>query len=148
MSPVTTYTSRKGVVPCEDRDLYTFLTDMRNFRSVIPDNIITDWQATEDKCSFRVESTGKLTVMLREALPHSMVSYTAEMMITGSVAVHVMIEYIDGATSGIHLIADVNMNPIVRMLVGDSAPKYLDAVIGAIESYKDYEKIKGCNQSL
>ena len=148
MSPVTTYTSRRGVVPCGDSDLYAFLTDMRNFRSVVPENIITEWQATEDSCSFRVENTGKVTIELNDALPHTMVSYAAEMMLTGRVMVRVMIEYENGVRSGIWLKADVNMNPIVKMLVGDSAQRYLDAVIGAIENFKGYEKIRGCNQPL
>jgi hypothetical protein len=148
MSPVTTYKSRKGVVPCGDKDLYTFLTDMRNFQSVIPNGIVTDWQATEEECSFRLETTGKVTVMLKDAMPHSMVSYTADMRITGSVIIHVMIEEISSVSSAINLHADVNMNPIVKMMVGDAAPRYLDAIIGAIEAYGNYEKIRGCNQSL
>lgn len=148
MSPVTSYTSRKGVVPCRDSDLYAFLTDMRNFRSVVPDGIITDWQATEESCSFKVENTGRVTVELHDALPHTMVSYQAEMMLTGKVMVRVLIDNETGARSFITLKADVNMNPIVKMLVGDSAQKYLDAVIGAIEDYKGYEKIRGCNQPL
>ncbi|MCI0522801.1 MAG: hypothetical protein L0Y37_04010 [Bacteroidales bacterium] len=148
MSPVTTYTSRKGFVPCGDSDLYTFLTDMRNFRSVVPEGIITDWQATEDTCSFRVENTGKVTVELNDAMPHTMVSYAAEMMLTGRVMVHVMIDYENGIRSGICLKAEVNMNPIVKMLVGDSAQKYLDAVVKVIEEYKGYEKIRGCSQPL
>lgn len=148
MSPVNSYSSRKGVVPCGDSDLYAFLTDMRNFRSVVPEDVITDWQATEESCSFKVENTGKVTVELNDAMPHSMVSYAAEMMITGRVMVHVMIEYESGTRSGIYLKADVNMNPIVRMLVGDSAQKYLDAVIDAIEKYQGFEKIRRCNQPL
>ena len=135
-------------MPCGDSDLYAFLTDMRNFRSVVPENIITEWQATEDSCSFRVENTGKVTIELNDALPHTMVSYAAEMMLTGRVMVRVMIEYENGVRSGIWLKADVNMNPIVKMLVGDSAQRYLDAVIGAIENFKGYEKIRGCNQPL
>jgi len=42
MSPMTTYTSRRAEVPCGDRDLYAFLTDMRNLRSVVPEGTMTD----------------------------------------------------------------------------------------------------------
>jgi hypothetical protein len=148
MSPAETYTSRKGEVPCGDRDLYSFLTDMRNFRDVLPEeSIITDWEATEDSCSFKVEKTGKITVSLNEALPHSMISYKAETFLTGSVNVQVMIEYLTNNRSVIYIVTSLNMNPIVKMLIGNSAALYLDNLIDAIENYGGYDKIRGCNQS-
>ena len=77
MSPVTTYTSRRGEVPCGDADLYAFLTDMRNLQTVVPAGILTDWVATEDHCSFRIEKVGKISASLSEALPHSVIRYDA-----------------------------------------------------------------------
>ncbi len=149
MSPSESYTSRKGKVPCGDRDLYAFLTDMRNFRDVIPaGSMFSDWEATEDSCSFKIEKTGKITVSLGEALPHSMITYTAETFFTGNVTIQVMIEYITNNMSEFYITTSLNMNPFVKMLVGDSAARYLDNLIDAIENYSGYDRIRGCNQSL
>ena len=141
------YTSRKGEVPCGDSDLYAFLTDMRNFRTVLPDGILSDWEATEDRCSFKIESTGKVKASLIEALPHSAITYMAETLFTGKVSVQVIIEYISKNRSSFYITAGINMNPIIRMMVGDSAGKYLDRVVDTIESYGDFDKIRGYNQS-
>ena len=148
MSPVTTYSSRKGEVPCGDGDLYAFLTDMRNMQTVVPDGLITEWEATEDHCSFRLDKTGKISASLAEALPHSLISYDAETFLTGRMVVKVAIEYITSYRSAFHITAGVNMNPIMRMLVGDSAGKYLDNLVDAIESYQGFDKIRGCNRPL
>jgi len=149
MSPMTTYTSRKGEVPCGDGDLYAFLTDMRNLKTVIPDGMITDWEATEDQCRFRIDRTGRISASLSEALPHSMISYHAESLLTGRVTVQVIIEYITSNRSAFQITAGVNMNPIMKMLTGgDAAGRYIDSLIDAIESYKGFEKIRGYNQSL
>ncbi len=147
MSPVTTYTSRTGEVPCGDSDLYAFLTDMRNLRTVVPEGMLTDWEATEDRCSFRIEKTGKISASLVEALPHSLIKYVAETFLTGRMTVQVEIEFITNLRSSFHLTAGVNMNPIMKMLVGDSAGKYLDSLIDAIESYNGFDKVRGYNQS-
>ncbi len=147
MSPITTYTSRKGEVPCGDADIYAFLTDMRNLQTVAPDGLLTDWQATEDHCSFKIEKAGRISVSLSEALPHSMITYDAETFLTGKMSIKVSIEYITGMRSAFHLTAGVKMNPIMKMLVGDSAGRYLDSLIDAIESYGGYDKVRGCNQS-
>ncbi len=148
MSPVTNYSSRRGEVPCGDGDLYAFLTDMRNFKTIIPGSLISEWNATEDQCSFKVDKTGKITASLSEALPHSEITYDAETFLTGKVKVQIMIEYISGVRSSFTINAALNMNPLMRMLLGDSAGKYLDILINAIESYDGFDKIRGYNQSL
>jgi len=147
MSPMTTFTSRKGEVPCGDSDLYAFLTDMRNFRSVLPNDSVTDWEATEDRCSFRTDGAGRVTVSLSEAMPHSEITYDAESFITGKVKVRVSIEFISGIRSAIRIDAGLNMNPLLKMLLGDSAGKYLGTLMDIIESYDGYDRVRGCNQS-
>lgn len=148
MSPLRTYTSRRGEVPCGDADLYAFLTDMRNLRAVVPDGVLTDWEATDDQCSFKIEQAGRISVSLSEALPHSLITYNAETFLTGKMSIQVSIEFITGTRSAFHITAGVNMNPILKMMVGDSAGRYLDSLIDAIESYSGYDKVRGCNQSL
>lgn len=147
MSPMTTFTSRRGEVPCGDSDLYAFLTDMRNFRSVLPEDTVTDWEATEDRCSFRTDGAGRVTVSLSEAMPHSEITYDAESFLTGKVKVRVSLEFISGMRSAVRIDAGLNMNPLLRMLVGDSAGKYLETLMDLIETYDGYDKVRGCNQS-
>jgi len=145
---MTTYTSRRGEVPCGDSDLYAFLTDMRNLKTVVPEGMIKDWEATEDRCSFRLDTTGRISVSLSEALPHSLIIYNAETFLTGKVTLQVTIEYISGVRSAFHITAGVNMNPIMKMMVGDSAGRYLDSLIDTIESYNGFDKVRGYSRSL
>lgn len=147
MSPMTTFTSRRGEVPCGDRDLYAFLTDMRNFRSVIPDTVVSGWEGTEDKCSFRTDGAGRVTAALSEAMPHSEITYDAESFLTGKIKVRISIEFISAMRSAVRIDTGVNMNPLLRMLIGDSAGKYLDSLMDLIENYDGYERVRGCNQS-
>jgi hypothetical protein len=148
MSQSKSYTSKTGEVPCGDRDLYAFLTDVRNFREVVPDNMLSDWKATSDKCSFRVDKAGRVTVTLKEALPHSMVSYTVENFITGNLLLQVIIESLTSHSSKVYVTTDMNMNPFVRMLIGEAAQQYLDILIDMIVNYGGYDKIRGYSQSL
>jgi len=148
MSTSRSYKSRTGEVPCGDKDLYAFLTDIRNFTEVMPPGMLSDWKATTDKCSFRIDKAGKVTVTLKEALPHTLVSYTADNLFIGNLSLHVVIEALTNQSSKIYITADLNMNPFARMLVGESAPQYLDKLIDMIENYNGYDKIRGYSQSL
>ncbi len=148
MSQSKSYTSKTGEVPCGDKDLYAFLTDIRNFKEVMPASMLSEWKATPDKCSFRVEKAGKVTVSLKEALPHTRVSYTAENLFTGNLSLQVIIESLTSHSSKVYVTADMNMNPFFRMLIGESAPQYLDRLIDMIVNYDGYDKIRGYSQSL
>ncbi len=147
MSPMTTYTSRRGEVPCGDGDLYAFLTDMRNFSSVIPGGTVTEWEATEDRCSFKADGVGRITASLSEALPHSMITYEAESFLTGKVKVRVNIEYISNMRSAVRIDTGLNMNPLMKMIIGDAAGRYLEQLMDMVESYGGYDRVRGCNQS-
>jgi hypothetical protein len=148
MSQTKSFKSRTGQVPCGDRDLYAFLTDIRNFKEVLPSDMLSDWKATADKCSFRIERAGRVNVSLKEALPHTIVSYTAENLFTGNLSLKVVIESLTANSSRLYVTSDLNMNPLVRMFIGDAAPQYLDKLIDMIEKYDGYDKIRGYSQSL
>ncbi len=145
---MTSYSSRKGEVPVGDDDLYAFLTDMRNFKSVIPDGFIDDWQATEDQCNFRVATVGRVSASLSEALPHSMITYSAETLLTGKIKVQVVIEPVSRNRSSFYITAGLNMNPLMRMLLGDATGTYLEKLIDAIEGYGGYDRFRGYSRPL
>jgi hypothetical protein len=148
MSPSRSYKSRTGEVPCGDKDLYAFLTDIRNFKEVLPSGMLSDWKATAENCSFRIDKAGRVNVSLKEALSHTMVSYTAENLFIGNLSLQVVIEALTSNSSKIYVTADIGMNPLVRMFIGEAAPQYLDKLIDVIENYNGYDKIRGYSQSL
>jgi hypothetical protein len=80
-------------------------------------------------------------------LPHSELNYEAESFLTGRVKVRISLEYISNMRSAIRIDAGLNMNPLLRMLIGDSAGKYLETLMDLIESYGGYDRVRGCNQS-
>ncbi|HQN59920.1 MAG TPA: hypothetical protein PLE02_09825, partial [Bacteroidales bacterium] len=81
------------------------------------------------------------------ALPHSEISYEAESFLTGRVKVRITIGFISAMRSAVRLDTGLEMNPLMRMLIGDSAGRYLDMLMDIIESYDGYDMIRGYNQS-
>ncbi len=135
-------------MPLKDSDLYAFLTDMRNFRSLIPDGMAENWQATEERCSFRSDKTGTIRVTLDEAMPHTMIAYEAESLLTGKAVIRVSIEHINDVRSAIQIDTGLNMNPFMRMVLGDAVEKYLGTLMDMIESYDGYDRIRGFSHSV
>lgn len=57
------------------RSLFEFLTDFRNFQSVLPADRVADFKATEQSCSFTVPGVAALKVQLEKKEPHSLILY-------------------------------------------------------------------------
>lgn len=134
-------------MPCRDSDLYAFLTDMRNFREFLPEEMADNWQATAGEGSFRSDRTGTVKVSLHEAMPHTMISYKAESFIAGRAEIKIMIEFINDVRSAIQIDTGLLMNPFLRMMAGDAIDDYLGTLMDMIESYDGFDKIRGYNQS-
>ncbi len=49
-------------VDAAQSEVFTFLQDARNFVHLLPADKMTEWQATEDQCSFKVQ--GGITITL------------------------------------------------------------------------------------
>ncbi len=49
---------------CTAREVFDFVSDIRNFRQFIPDGAITDWHSDRDTCSFKVSMAGTVNVRL------------------------------------------------------------------------------------
>lgn len=148
MSKATTYTSRSGIAACNDIDLFAFMKDMRNFGTLIPEGAITEWKASEDKCSFRIEKAGKVKAELSGARPCSDIDYVAETFLTGKVSITLNIEPAGTEQSRVTLTVSAFLNPFVKLAVGDKAEMFLNEFISAVENYDGYGKIRGYSRSL
>jgi len=148
MSKATTYISRSGIAACNDQDLFAFMKDMRNFGTLIPEGAVTEWHASEDKCSFRIEKAGKVKAELSGARPFSGIDYVAETYLTGKVSVTLNIEPDSTEQSRVTLTVSAFLNPFVKLAVGDKAVMFLNEFISAVENFDGYGKIRGYSRSL
>jgi len=148
MGKATTYTSRSGIAACSDKDLFAFMKDMRNLGTLIPEGAVSEWQASEDHCSFRIEKAGKVNAEISGARPCTGIDYIAETFITGKVSVTLNIEPDGPEQSRVTLAVSAYLNPFVKMALGDKAAMFLNEFISAVENFDGYAKIRGYSQSL
>ncbi len=62
---MTTIESKKVTIAKSPQELYAFLQDMNNFKQLLPQDRISDWQSDGASCSFKVQ--GAATIGLRLA---------------------------------------------------------------------------------
>lgn len=61
-----------------EKDLFAFLTDLRNLESYIPTGKVKDWEAEEEWCSFSIPKIGAMTLRIVEKNPYKLIKVEPE----------------------------------------------------------------------
>jgi carbon monoxide dehydrogenase subunit G len=65
------YKSPLTPVKASNTEVFQFLGNFNNFENLMPKEQVTNWQSTEDSCSFTVQGMGELGLMISEKIPES-----------------------------------------------------------------------------
>jgi hypothetical protein len=60
------------------KELYDFLTDFKNFASILPKDKVENFQHTADSCSFTIRGITALTIKQISKMPYSSVKFQSE----------------------------------------------------------------------
>ena len=61
MNNLSYFESRSGNLTCNAEEVFTFVTDIRNFERFIPEGVINNWNAEKESCSFSVSMLGTVS---------------------------------------------------------------------------------------
>ena len=67
---MVTIESKKVEVNCSAEECFKFLSDMNNYKQILPDDKITDWSSTETSCFFKIQNTYTLELLLKNSEPN------------------------------------------------------------------------------
>lgn len=70
--------SKTGCSASPASNIYTFISDFRNFNNFIPADKVSDWQAEKDHCTFRLDMLGKFKLDIIEKEENKLIKITSE----------------------------------------------------------------------
>jgi hypothetical protein len=70
--------SKIGKSASSDQQIYAFISNFHNFKDLLPDDKVSGWEASEEKCSFQVDPLGRTGLMIVEKKPSSMVKMSSD----------------------------------------------------------------------
>jgi len=65
--------SRIGKSSHSDQQIYGFITDFNNFKTLLPEGKVSGWESSGDRCSFQVDPLGRTGLQIIEKSPYSVV---------------------------------------------------------------------------
>jgi carbon monoxide dehydrogenase subunit G len=137
------YTSKTGKVNKSDEVIYSFLSNFNNLKAVIPADKVTDFEATEDTCKFKVQGVGQAGLKIIEKEPSKLIKITSDGKSPFSFFFWIQIKLIENEekTTAIRLTIDANLNPMMKMMVGKHLQKGIDTVVDQLVVFFN-EKMK------
>lgn len=142
MSNPSIFESRYGKVSCSAREIFEFVTDIRNFRQFVPANAINNWIADKDSCSFNVPMMGTINVRLLEKTEFTKVVYNGDALKKEdfTLSLNIYDDMKDSASISIILTAD--LNPMMKMVAVKPINQFLEMLVSEMEKFRGWKDFK------
>lgn len=133
--------SRTGKADEKCEPIYSFLTDMRNFRRFIPEKIFTDWEAEKERCSFVVSPVGKAEMELAERDENKMVRYDGTGMNGTGFSIWIQLKEGTGRETYFRITLKAGLNPFVAAMAKKPLNDFLEKLVSGIEKWSDWDNL-------
>ncbi len=148
MAANTFFESRKGHLKGTPEEVYYFVTDIRNFGSLIPDGYISNWEAVKDSGSFTVSPLGSVNFRLEESLPFGKVRYAGSALSTTDFALDLIIGKGEDGRAEVKVMVGTELNPVLRMMADGPARRFLETLVVEMEKFTGWNPKEEGNPPL
>jgi carbon monoxide dehydrogenase subunit G len=139
MTNLSYFESRTGTLTCNAEEVFTFVTDIRNFERFIPGGIITNWNAEKESCSFSVSMLGTVTVRLAEKEKYDKVVFSGDALKKNDFLLTLNITDDVGDHAKVKILLRVELNPMMKAIAGKPIGQFLERLINEMEGFQDWE---------
>lgn len=127
--------SKVGVIPKNDQVVYDFLADFNNFRELIPQDKIQNWQSDEDSCRFTVNPIGETGVRIIEREPHKLIKLKGIEESKFDFTFWVQLKQVAEEDTRIKLTLEADLNPMIQMMAKKPLQEFLDKLVDQLSRY-------------
>lgn len=139
MSNLSFFESRHGKTTGSAKEVYVFVTDLRNFERFIPAGAIQKWEATKKNCSFSVSMLGTVAVRLIEEEEYCKVVYNGDALGKNDFTLTLNISEINNEAADIHINLSADLNPVMKMMAVKPINQFLEMLIVEIEKFNGWK---------
>lgn len=108
--------SKTVMVPASSEKVFKYVSDLNNFKNLLPADRISDWESREDYCSFKVQGTATIDLHLKSSEPFSLL--LLESGDKSPFPIKLNIHLVDeGDQTKAFQIMDAEINPFLSMMV-------------------------------
>lgn len=142
MDDTTRYESRTGNLSCTTREVFDFVTDIRNFEQFIPDNSINNWQSAKDTCSFSVSMIGTVSLSIIKKEQYNKVIYSGDALKKNDFSLILDISESLKNNAEVKVLLEAELNPMLKMVANKPIIQFLEMLVREMEKFRGWKNIK------
>lgn len=127
---------------CNAEEVFSFVTDIRNFERFIPKGAINNWDAEKESCSFSVSMLGIVTVRLAEKEKNTKVVYTGDALKKEDFSLVLFISDKVNNSAEVKVSLSADLNPMMKMMANKPINQFLEMLIKEMENFRSWKDTK------
>jgi len=139
MDDMACYESRIGKIASGAKEIFSFVTDMRNFKRFLTEDIIDNWEASAGECSFEVSPVGKAKIQIARKDPFDTVKYTGYGLNNTEFYLWIQLKEIEEKDTRVKVTIKADLNPGLKMLASKPINDFLNKLVRGMEEFDDWE---------
>ncbi|MBP6334820.1 MAG: SRPBCC family protein [Bacteroidia bacterium] len=113
------------------QDIFNFLGNFNNFQKLMPEQV-TNWQSTEEECSFTIAGMASLGMKIQEKTPNSLIRVIRHGKAPFDFFLNCHIED-KGTESAVQLSFDADLNPMLKMMAVKPLTNFLNLLVNKLK---------------
>jgi hypothetical protein len=135
------FESRTGNLTCSTQQVFTFVSDLRNFERFVPPGTINNWKADKDNCSFTVSMIGSVSVRILKKEEYSEVVYNGDALSKNDFTLRLDILENHYRLAKVKLSLNAELNQMMKMIAAKPITQFLEILIKEMESFDGWNEI-------
>lgn len=119
--------SDKVVINKPASEIFSFLSNFNNFQTLMPPQV-TNWQSTENDCSFTIQGMATIGMKIIEKQPNTLLQITSNGKVPFEFTLNVLLTEGGPTTTAGQLIFEADLNPMMSMMVENPLKKFFNSL--------------------
>lgn len=125
---MTRIESNKTSVNKSSEEVFNFLSNFNNFQKLMPEQV-TNWQSTEDECSFTIAGMASLGMKIVEKKPNELIKVIRNGNAPFDFTLECLLNEKSPAESEVQLAFNADLNPMLKMMAVKPLTNFLNILV-------------------
>ena len=129
---MTRIESQREVVKTDQETLFNYLSDLNNFKELLPLDKISDWDSSTTHCSFKVQGSYQIGLEFDRSVPNSDIYLKSSADSPFPFSLHIDLKD-QGASTETGLVCEAKINAFLKMMVEKPLKNLFDFIAARME---------------
>jgi carbon monoxide dehydrogenase subunit G len=127
------FESKIGRIQNTSERVFNFLSNFNNFKSLIPDDKIKNWESTEESCGFAIDGVGEVGMRIIEKQPYTLIKITGKEGSKFDFFFWIQLKEASAYDTRFKLTLKVKLSPFLKMMAARPLQTFVDTLASQLE---------------